>query len=116
MSSDGPGPEQGADIAIVYTLYADLRTAEHAVADVVKAGLAACANILSPSCSSYIWNGVYETQTEYPVLFKTGQNRRAELIARLSELHPYEVPAILSWDAAAAASYAAWVSSMTTAP
>ncbi|MCE7795089.1 divalent-cation tolerance protein CutA [Sphingobium sufflavum] len=96
-------------IAIVYTLYDDLEVAEQAVADVVQARLAACANILSPCRSCYLWNGVYETRVEYPVLFKTGEDCRAALMARLEQTHPYDVPAILSWDAEAAPAYVGWV-------
>ncbi len=107
------GQGAGSGIVIVYTLYADLPRAEQVAADVVQAGLAACANILSPSRSCYLWNGAYEVQTEYPVLFKTGEDRKDALMARLAETHSYEVPAILSWDAGAAPAYAAWVGQMT---
>ncbi|MFT3966109.1 MAG: divalent-cation tolerance protein CutA [Sphingobium sp.] len=103
----------GEALAIVYTLYGDPDEARRAVSDVVQAGLAACGNILSPSESYYMWNGLFERQREYPVLFKTSPARRDALVARLGETHPYDVPAILSWDADSAPGYARWVEDMT---
>lgn len=103
-------------IYIVYTLYGDREDAQKAVGDVVQAGLAACANILSPSESFYMWNGVFERQREYPVLFKTSSARVEALKARLANTHPYEVPAILSWSAVSTPDYARWVGEMTLEP
>ncbi|HEX7823045.1 MAG TPA: divalent-cation tolerance protein CutA [Sphingobium sp.] len=111
--SEDAGHGTDTAIAVIYTLYDDLQVAEHVVADVVQSGLAACANILSPGRSCYLWNGNYETQTKIPVLFKTSMGQRRALMARLAETHPYDVPAILSWDAGAAPPYAAWVGTMT---
>ncbi|HEX7853322.1 MAG TPA: divalent-cation tolerance protein CutA [Sphingobium sp.] len=82
----------------------------------MQAGLAACANILSPSESFYMWNGLFERQREYPVLFKTSSVRVEELKARLAKTHPYKVPAILSWPAESTPDYARWVGEMTPEP
>ncbi|HEX7871467.1 MAG TPA: divalent-cation tolerance protein CutA [Sphingobium sp.] len=100
-------------LVIVYTLYGDHGEAERIVEEVVKAGLAACANILSPSESYYMWNGLLERQREYPVLFKTTAARREALMAQIAEKHSYDLPAILSWDADATPGYAQWVGDMT---
>lgn len=102
----------GGAIIIVYTLYGDRATAEQAIRDVVQGGLAACANILPPTTSFYIWDDVYQEQTEIPVLFKTGGACKDALIQRLGETHPYEVPAILSWPADSSPAYAQWVNRM----
>lgn len=108
------GAETG--IILVYTLYGDLTAAEAAAEDMVRAGLAACANILSPARSCYLWNAVYETQTEYPVLFKTSRDRRQALMTRIEQSHGYELPAVLSWEAGATPAYALWVDSSAGMP
>lgn len=102
-----------AALVLVYTLYADQQAAHHAVRDVVQAGLAACANILAPSESFYIWDGTLEQQHEYPVLFKTTPDRVEALRQRLAETHPYDVPALLSWPVDATPDYARWAGEMT---
>jgi periplasmic divalent cation tolerance protein len=100
-------------VVIVYTLYADIETAQQVAAEMVQGRLAACANILSPSRSCYMWNGLFEQQSEYPVLFKTTEEQREMLMARLAQGHPYDIPAILSWTADSASPYALWVREMT---
>ena len=48
------------------------------------------------------------------MLFKTSAAVQPELIGRLAELHPYEVPEILAWTPAEVASdYAHWVRAQT---
>ncbi|MET0363747.1 MAG: divalent-cation tolerance protein CutA [Sphingobium sp.] len=103
----------GDALVIVYTLYGDHAEAERTASEMVEAGLAACANILHPSESLYMWNGLLERQREYPVLFKTTAARREALVARIEERHSYDVPAILSWDVDAAPAYARWAGDMT---
>lgn len=103
-------------VVLVYTLYGDPVAAEAAVRAMVEGGFAACANILSPSESIYRWNGLVEKQREIPVLFKTSAERREALLAALGESHPYDLPALLSWDAAATAGFSQWVAAGSTAP
>lgn len=62
----------------------------------VEERLAACANILAPTTSIYEWKGVIKEAAEIPVLFKATIEGRGALMARLAEVHDYEVPAILS--------------------
>ncbi|MET0240373.1 MAG: divalent-cation tolerance protein CutA [Sphingobium sp.] len=102
-----------AGIVIVYTLYGDHHAAEAAAGEMVISGLAACANILSPGRSVYMWNDMLERQEEFPVLFRTGADRRDALMARIAETHSYDIPAILAWDAQATPPYAHWVGEMS---
>lgn len=82
-------------IATVYAVFADAAEAERIAAAVVEDSLAACANIL-PACHSiYRWQGRVERAEEVPALFKTAQPDA--LIARIAELHSYDVPAVVSW-------------------
>ena len=80
----------------------------------VGANLCACVNVLSESLSIYRWRGEIVTNKEVLCLIKTTRDRHPELVARLSELHPYEVPEIVTlptW--AVNASYLRWVQEET---
>lgn len=95
-------------IATVYAVFADAAEAERIAAAVVEERLAACANILAPCRSIYRWQGKVERAEEVPALFKTAQPDA--LIARIAELHSYDVPAAVAWRIEAAEpEYAAWV-------
>lgn len=78
----------------------------------MKEALAACANIL-PACRSiYRWQGEIERDEEVPTLFKTTASGADALIARIAELHSYDVPAIAVWSIERALpAYADWVAS-----
>ena len=98
---------------MIVTVYAVFASAEeaHRIADAaVEERLAACANILAPCRSIYRWQGEVERADEVPALFKTRAETAEALIARIAELHSYEVPAAVVWPIAAALpAYAEWV-------
>lgn len=97
-------------IATVYAVFADAEEAERIATAVVEERLAACANILSPCRSIYRWHGKVERANEVPALFKTAQPDR--LMARIAELHSYDVPAAVAWPISAALpAYAEWIES-----
>ncbi|MFT4026463.1 MAG: divalent-cation tolerance protein CutA [Novosphingobium sp.] len=102
-----PGP------ALVWCPFPDADAAADAAAILLEAGLIACANILPPMRSLYVWQGERGDETEVGALFKTNAARLPELTAKLAELHPYEEPAILGWhcDGAAPAT-AAWLGAL----
>jgi len=97
---------------LVYTTWPDAESARTAAGAVLEEGLCACVNILPGMTSLYRWEGRMESAGECVALFKTTSVRCAALSARLSALHPYEVPAILALPVDAAASHAgflAWI-------
>ena len=98
---------------MIVTVYAVFASAEeaHRIADAaVEERLAACANILAPCRSIYRWQGEVERADEVPALFKTRADTAEALIARIAELHSYQVPAAVVWPIAAALpAYAEWV-------
>lgn len=63
----------------------------------VEERLAACVNILQSCRSIYRWEGSVQTATETPALFKTTTDKVDALIARIKELHSYDIPAIVVW-------------------
>jgi periplasmic divalent cation tolerance protein len=108
------GAARMTDIALVYALFPDEASARNAACTVVSERLAACANLLAPCTSFYEWGGEMTEASEIPALFKTTATGAEALIARIAELHSYEVPAILSWAAGAAhPPFAQWVHDQT---
>ena len=101
---------KAAGIVSVYATFASAEEAERIARRLVEERLAACANILGPCRSIYRWQDRIEDETEIAALFKTAAERADALIARLAELHSYDVPAAVAWPIAAATpDYARWV-------
>ena len=97
-------------IVSVYAIFADSGEAERIAHAAVEERLAACANILGPCRSIYRWQGKVEEAAEAAAIFKTTAATAPRLVARISALHSYEVPAIAVWPIVdAPAAYAAWV-------
>ena len=97
-------------IVTVYATFADAVEAARISRALVEEGLAACANILGPCRSIYRWQGAIEDAQEIAALFKTTADGAEALIARLAELHSYDLPAAVVWPIDAAhAPYAQWV-------
>ena len=97
-------------IRIVLTTFADGDSAALAVRALVTEKLAACGTIIPGARSIYIWSGVVEDTPEVLVIFKIAAVNEQGFIKRLGELHPYDVPEIVSispeqWNEA----YGQWV-------
>ena len=84
-------------VVTVYAVVTDPAEAQRIGMALVEEKLAACVNILGPCRSIYRWEGAIETATEVPALFKTTLDKADALIARVTELHSYSVPAIVVW-------------------
>ena len=97
-------------VVTVFAVFATAEEAERLARAMVEERLAACANILAPCASIYRWQGAVQGATEVPALFKTSAAAADRLIARLAELHSYDVPAIVQWPVdRLLADYAEWV-------
>jgi periplasmic divalent cation tolerance protein len=108
MMNDGGGT------TIVYTTMPDVAAAEGLAATLVEERLAACVNILPGMISFYEWNGKLERAQEIACLVKTTRAKAPLVVDRLSQLHPYDTPAILTFDAdTAAPAFAQWVAKQT---
>ena len=103
--------ENPTDIVSVYATFSGDEEARRIARQLVEERLAACANILAPCHSVYRWQGRIEEAAEVPVMFKTRADASARLIARIGELHSYDVPAAVVWPIGdALPAYAQWVS------
>ena len=99
-------------VVTIYAVFADADEAARIGRAIVEDKLAACVNILGPCRSIYRWQGKIEQATEVPALFKTTIERADTLIARVTDLHSYEVPAIAVWPIERLpAAYGNWVES-----
>jgi periplasmic divalent cation tolerance protein len=80
----------------VSTTLTDKNSAKKMAKTLVQERLAACANIFRIE-SIYWWKERIEEGEEYELIFKTKRRLYPELEERIRELHPYEVPSILSY-------------------
>ena len=101
-------------IVTVYAVFGSAEEARRIGRMVVEERLAACANILAPCRSVYRWQGAIEEVDEVPALFKTGAEAAPRLVARIAELHSYDIPAATVWPIVEAVpAYADWVRAET---
>ena len=91
----------------VNTTVPDRATADRVASVAVTERLAACAHVDGPLQSTYRWQGAVETATEWSCRLKTTVQRLPALaargrtlVARIRELHPYDVPEIVAQDVA----------------
>ncbi len=61
----------------------------------VTEGHAACVNIVAGVRSTYWWEGAVHTDEEHTLLVKTTDERVEATVARIVELHSYDVPEVL---------------------
>ncbi|HEV2079178.1 MAG TPA: divalent-cation tolerance protein CutA [Allosphingosinicella sp.] len=97
-------------IVSVYSTFGSDEEARRIGRQVVEERLAACVNILGPCHSIYRWQGQIEEAGEVAAIFKTAAGKAEALVARIAELHSYDVPAAVVWPIAdASQAYTAWV-------
>jgi periplasmic divalent cation tolerance protein len=84
--------------------------AEEIARALVEEKLCACAQVLPPMRSVYWWKGKVENAEERLILLKTDEAHLERLEARLTELHPYDVPEFVAMEVAhASAAYSSWL-------
>lgn len=81
-----------SDVRIVLSTVPDSNRAAEIARELVEKRLAACVNVLPGLRSLYRWQGRIEDDSETLLIIKTTVLRIDELMRRLKELHPYEVP------------------------
>lgn len=100
----------------MHVLYVSCRTDDaHALAArLVEERLVACASILPGVESIYRWQGAVERQSESVLVMETAAARVERAIARIEELHGYDVPKIVAFEATLVnTSYEQWVEEET---
>ncbi len=98
----------------VITNCPDEETANAIALAIVEEKLAACVNILPRVQSIYRWQGSVEASAEIPLLIKTTADNSPALEARITTLHPYDVPEIIALPIARGLpAYLNWVATET---
>lgn len=101
-------------VFLILSTCPDADTAQRLARILVEERLAACVSLLPGAVSTYRWQGRVEQAAEVQLLAKTPADRRDALMARLAELHPYELPEILAVETAAGLpAYLDWVTAET---
>jgi periplasmic divalent cation tolerance protein len=83
--------EPGSIVVVLSTLPDDDRAVAIARA-LIDDGVAACVNLVPGVRSIYRWDGAVTDDREQLAIIKTRRDRVDGLIARLTALHPYQVP------------------------
>lgn len=86
---------------LVWCPFPDEAEARHVAGTLLDEHLVVCANLVGPMNSLFRWEGDVQESAEVGVLFKTHPRLRAEMTARLAQLHSYTSPAIMIWEAEA---------------
>ena len=81
---------------IVLCTVPDRNTAEDIANILIAENLAACVNIIPGITSVYRWEDRIEQAEELILVIKTGGDAYRALQAKISDLHPYELPEIIA--------------------
>jgi len=96
-------------LIVFYTPIDTRENAKTLAKALVESRLIACANIVAVD-SVFRWDGVVQDTSEFVVIAKTTSDTAERVRAAINELHPYDVPCILSFAAESNPPFVAWVS------
>jgi periplasmic divalent cation tolerance protein len=98
------------EILLFYVPFPSAETATAAIEQLISRTLIACGNVI-PSKSSYLWDDGLVHEEEWIAILKTLPQLARETELAISELHPFEVPAILQWAVTCNQAYGQWIAS-----
>jgi periplasmic divalent cation tolerance protein len=87
-------------VILLLTTCPDEAAAQALAAALVQERLAACVNRVGALRSTYIWDARLQDEAEILLIIKTTAARLDQRKARLTSLHPYELPELLAIDVA----------------
>ncbi|MDV3469897.1 divalent-cation tolerance protein CutA [Stenotrophomonas sp. C3(2023)] len=101
-------------VLLLLTTCPDQASAERIATTLVGERLAACVTRLDGAHSTYRWQGQVTTDAELQLLVKTTASRIDAAMARLLELHPYELPECIAVETRAGLpAYLDWIRAQT---
>ncbi len=95
-------------ISIIYTTLPNQESADTIATKLLEQKLIICTNSNKIN-SKYLWQGKIENSQEIKLLIKTTKKMKKNAIKALKSLHPYDIPAILSWEANSKEKYQDWI-------
>ncbi len=105
------------EMLLVFSSFATEDDAVRVVRALLEERLVACASLSPGARSLYRWRGEVADEREVLALLKTRRRDWPALLARLHELHPYEVPECVAVEVAAVApKYLAWLEAALAPP
>jgi periplasmic divalent cation tolerance protein len=98
---------------MIYTTLPDKAITKRIATALVNENLVACINFFRVE-SVYKWKGKFTEDKEYALIMKTRKSLYRKVEKKLKELHPYEIPAIVSYDIKEGLSdYLSWIKKET---
>jgi periplasmic divalent cation tolerance protein len=103
-------------LSVLYTTFPSVHEADQIARSALEKKLAACVNILPAGQSIYLWEGTIETPTETYTIFKTTPDLLPQLQQFIEQNHPYDTPAILTWNTLSSNNYATYIQKTLSTP
>ncbi len=101
---------QQSDYVTIYVMAESEDVGVHISTALVKERIVACANVNAGTRSIYEWDGIIQLENEVTIFMKTARRNVDAAVARIKELHSYEVPCITVMPIVGGnADYMAWI-------
>lgn len=102
-------------VVVVFSTFPSSDKAAEIARTLVDERLAACVNLIPSMRSIYRWQGQMCDETEALTVIKTTTEQLDALTARLTELHPYDLPEVIALPVTGGHEpYLAWLTGETT--
>lgn len=98
-------------ISVLYTTISTLEAAEKLAHQALLNKLVVCVNIIPNGKSLYLWEDKIEQAEECYMIFKTSEDQLSALETWILQHHPYEIPAILKFEADSSAAFLEYIGS-----
>ena len=85
-------------LSIIYTTVTDKTQASIIVKQLVDSDMILCGNIVTNAISFFKWDGDLKSEGECIILMKCFSKNSSQIINKIEEIHPYEIPLIFSMD------------------
>jgi periplasmic divalent cation tolerance protein len=87
-----------SSVVAVLTTAPNAEVADRIGETLVEERLVACVNVVPGVRSIFRWKGAVSRETEVLMILKTTTENLAAVSRRVVELHPYEVPEVITFD------------------
>ncbi len=81
---------------VVLVTVPDVETGVKIARELVSSRLVACVNVVKDVRSIFFWEGKVDEASEALLIIKTRLDKMDEVVRRVKELHPYQVPEIIA--------------------